>query len=189
VDCVRKDLIVPLTGVDTSAMLEFWRWLIPESHRPLFATALGDLFLTDPDGRVLWLDMGDGELQVVAANDAEFGRVTADPENNSLWFGATLVDQLRAAGEVLGPGECYCYVTLPMLGGEYDPVNFRVYDVVTHFRVWGPIHEQLRDLPDGPLSSSRCRSSRNAGPAAASGPGRVTLGKLQRVGGQCRWRT
>jgi hypothetical protein len=21
--------------------------------------------------------------------------------------------------------------------------------VVTHFRVWGPIHNQLRDLPDG----------------------------------------
>lgn len=148
-DSVREDLIVPLAGVDTGAMREFWRWLIPESHRPLFATALGDLFLTDPDGRVLWLDMGDGELQQVAADVAEFKRMAADPDNNSLWFGAVLVDELREAGKVLKPGECYSYWQLPMLSGEYEPANFTIYPVVHHFRVWGPIHEQLRDLPDG----------------------------------------
>src|SRR5262245_8185979 len=146
---VREDLIVPLAGTDTGQMLEFWRWLIPESHRPLFATALGDLFLTDPGGRVLWLDMGDGQLEPVAAGEGDFERAVADPENNGFWFGGALVDQLRAAGKVLGPGECYSYLQLPMLGGEYEPANFRVYDVVRHFRVWGPIHERLRDLPDG----------------------------------------
>jgi hypothetical protein len=36
-----------------------------------------------------------------------------------------------------------------MLGGEYAPANFRVYDMITHFRIWGPIHEQLHNLPDG----------------------------------------
>ncbi len=146
---VREDLVVPLAGIDTGAVLELWLWLIPESHRPLFATALGDLFLTASDGRVLWLDMGDGQLQEVAASEAEFEQAAADPDNNSLWFGAVLVDDLRAAGKVLGPGECYCYLQLPMLGGTYEPGNFRVYDVVTHFRVCGPIHEQLRDVPDG----------------------------------------
>lgn len=146
---VRADLITPLAGVDTGAMLEFWRWLVPESYRPLFATALGDLFLADPTGRVLWLDVGTGELQEVAATAAEFNRAVATPESNDLWFGAALVDRLRAAGTVLGPGECYCYIQSPILGGEYEPGNFRVYDVVKHFRVWGPIHERLRDLPDG----------------------------------------
>jgi hypothetical protein len=148
VDGVREDLIVPLAGADTDAMLEFWRWLIPASHRPLFATALGDLFLTDPDGRVLWLDVGDGQLQQVA-DAAEFERAVADPDNNSLWFGAVLVDMLRAAGKVLGPGECYSYWRLPILGGEYEPANFTIYPVGHHFRVWGPIHEKLRDVPDG----------------------------------------
>jgi hypothetical protein len=146
---VREDLIVPLTGVDTTAMLEFWRWLIPESYRPLFATALGDLFLADPDGRVMWLDAGDGQLRQVAGSWAEFEQAAADSDNSGLWFGAALVDQLRAADKVLAPGECYCYRTLPMLGGEYVPDNFTVYSIVHHFRVWGPIHEQLRDLPDG----------------------------------------
>jgi hypothetical protein len=146
---VREDLIVPLTSVDTSPLLEFWRWLIPETRRPLFATALGDLFLAEPNGVVLWLDIGYGQLQAVAASEREFERVAIDPDNNSLWFGEVLVDQLRAAGKVLGLGECYSYLQLPMLGGEYKLANFRVYDAVTHFRVWGPIHEQLRDLPDG----------------------------------------
>jgi hypothetical protein len=146
---VREDLIVPLVGIDTGAMLESWRWLVPESHRPLFVTALGDLFLADPGGRVLWLDIGSGELQPVADSPAEFERAAADPDNHRLWFGEAFVDQLRAAGMVLGPGECYCYLLLPMLGGEYEPGNFRVYNVITHFRVWGPIHEQLRDVPDG----------------------------------------
>jgi T6SS immunity protein Tdi1, C-terminal len=149
VNGVRQDLIIPLVGIDTELMLESWRWLIPSTHRPLFATALGDLFLTDPEGQILWLDMGDGQLQQVAASEAEFVRAAADPDNSSVWFGAVLVDELRAAGKVLGPGECYCYLLLPMLGGEYEPGNFRIYDVVTHFQVWGPIHEQLRDVPNG----------------------------------------
>ena len=146
---VRQDLIVPLAGVDTERMLEFWRWLVPASHRPLFATALGDMVLTDAGGRVLWLDMGDSQLRQVAASEAEFERAAGDPDNNSVWFGAALVDQLRSAGNVLGPGECYCNLLLPMLGGEYEPANFCIHDLVTHFQVWGPIHEQLRDVPDG----------------------------------------
>jgi hypothetical protein len=42
---------------------------------------------------------------------------------------------------------CQRPINLTCAAGK--PANFRVYDVVTPFRVWGPIHEQLRDLPDG----------------------------------------
>jgi T6SS immunity protein Tdi1, C-terminal len=146
---VRQDLIVSLNGVDIDRILERWRWLIPPSQRPFFATALGDLFLKDDQHRVLRLDMGDGQVQIIANSTEEFERIAADPENYSFWFGEVLVDELRAAGKVLGPGECYCYLQLPMLGGEYEPSNFRIHDVVTHFNVWGPIHKQLLGIPDG----------------------------------------
>lgn len=148
-ESVRHDLIIPLAGVNIDRMLEFWRWLIPESNRPLFATALGDLFLTDADGRVLWLDMSVGQIQMVAGSVTDFEKAAAEPGNHSMWFGAILVDDLRTAGKVLGPRECYCYKQLPMLGGEYEPANFVVSDVVHHFCVWGPIHEKLKDIPDG----------------------------------------
>ncbi|HEY1189511.1 MAG TPA: T6SS immunity protein Tdi1 domain-containing protein, partial [Gemmata sp.] len=123
---VREDLVVRLAGADTGALLEFWRWLIPESHEPLFATALGDLFLTAPGGPVLWLDVGVGQLVPVAADEAELERVAADPDNLTMWFGAALVDRLSTGGKVLKPDECYSYLQLPMLGGTYDPDNFRV---------------------------------------------------------------
>ena len=38
---VRADLVVPLDGIDPESLLEHWRWLLPESLRPWFATALG----------------------------------------------------------------------------------------------------------------------------------------------------
>jgi hypothetical protein len=146
---IRDDLIVPLDGINKAALLEFWRWLLPEAMRPWFATALGDLFLRTPGGEVWWLDVGSGELQALAPDEEQFRELLGNVENVDFWFGAALVDRLREAGVILGSGECYSYQQLPMLGGEYEPKNFRVYDVVTHFRVWGPIHEKLKDLSDG----------------------------------------
>jgi hypothetical protein len=148
-DGIRQDLIVSLDGIDIDRMLEFWRWLIPETDRPLFATAMGDLFLAATDGSILWLDIGGGELQTVAANEEEFRHVITDPDKSNFWFGTVLIDRLREASKVLRPGECYSYWQLPIIGGTYEPENFRIYEVTHHFRVWGPIHEKLRDLPDG----------------------------------------
>ena len=75
----------------------------------------------------------------VADNPDDFRRAAADPENSDYWFGAVLVDRLRAAGKMLLPFECYSYITLPILGGKYTPDNFVIYPVVRHFRTWGPI--------------------------------------------------
>jgi hypothetical protein len=146
---VRDDLIVPLDGVDLQALLEFWRWLIPVSLRPLFATALGDLFLQDEEGAVWWLDVGAGTLETIAANNDQFQDSLRDSEKVSYWFGERFVDDLRASGLTLKPGECYSYLMPPITGGRYEPGNFRIHDVVTHFQVWGPIHESLKDIPDG----------------------------------------
>jgi hypothetical protein len=146
---VRADLLIDLEGVETGRMLELWGWLIPTSWRAWFANALGDLFLVDDSGQVHWLDIGLGELQMLAPTVADFRVLVADPENAAVWFGEELVDLLQDSGLSLQPGECYSYRTLPILGGTYDPDNFLVADVVTHFRTWGPIHEKLRDLPDG----------------------------------------
>ncbi len=148
-DDLRQDLIVSLDGIDIDRLLEFWRWLIPVTDRPLFATAIGDLFLAATDRSIRWLEMGVGELRTVAASEEEFQIAVTEPDKSSFWFGAVLIDRLREAGKVLKTAECYSYWQLPILGGTYEPENFRIYDVTHHFRVWGPIHEKLRDLPDG----------------------------------------
>jgi hypothetical protein len=122
---------------------------LPDAIQPWFATALGDLFSRHADGRVYWLDAGSGQAQVVASNEDEFRSSLTNSDNMDYWFGPSLVERLREAGIAREPRQCYSYVQLPILGGNYEIDNFRVYDVVTHFRVWGPIHEKLKHLPDG----------------------------------------
>ena len=146
---IRADLVVPLDGIDPDALLESWRWRVPRSSSPLFATALGDLFLRGGDGRVCLLDVGDGELWEVALDLSHFEEMAGDSSNTDLWFARTLVDKLIEAGSILRFGECFSYVKSPLIGGLYESSNFRVYDLLTHFRVWGPIHRAISDIPDG----------------------------------------
>lgn len=65
------------------------------------------------------------------------------------WLVIPLMDQLVAAGRVLQPGECYSYVQLPLLGGDYTPENTRIASIADHYAAIGPIHEKLKDTPDG----------------------------------------
>jgi hypothetical protein len=146
---IRDDLVIPLDGIDSGALLEHWRWLVPQNLQPWFATALGDLFLHDEEGRVWWLDVGMGQLECLAGDEQEFAELLSDPDNRVVLFGEAFIDALGAAGITRSAGECYSYQVLPILGGKYETDNFRVYDVATHFRVWGPIHEKIKDLPDG----------------------------------------
>lgn len=143
------DLVIPLAHVNLDALLVHWRWLLSPELRPLYATLLGDLFLESKDGQVLWLDVGSGALEVVAKDREQFEKLLTDPENVDLWFGRPLVDSLRKANMNLNPGECYSHQMLPILGGEHEPANFRIVDLQTHFDTWGPIHEKIKDLPDG----------------------------------------
>jgi hypothetical protein len=147
-DAIRR-LTIDLGGADADRLLRHWRWLVGPGLRPVFATLLGDLFLASSDGQVWWLDVGVAELTAVAADAEEFARQMDDPEQVDLWFGPRLVEALRAEGRRLTDGECYSYEQLPILGGEFEPANFRPRDLQTHLDVWGPIQEKIKDLPDG----------------------------------------
>jgi hypothetical protein len=90
-----------------------------------------------------------GQLECLADDEQEFGELLTDPDNRVVLFGEAFIDALAASGLTRKAGECYSYEVLPILGGKYETGNFRVSDVATHFRVWGPIHEKIKDLPDG----------------------------------------
>jgi hypothetical protein len=60
-----------------------------------------------------------------------------------------LVDQLVAAGRRLEPGQCYGFRELPVLGGAYTPENTQIMSIPELYEAFGPIHEKLKDLPDG----------------------------------------
>jgi hypothetical protein len=143
------ELTFDLTGADAAALLRHWRWLVADTYRPLLATALGDLFLADAEGRAWWLDVGAGQLVPVAEDAGHLAELLEAGEDRDVWLGPGLVGQLRAGGAILRPGDCYSYQTVPILGGDFVPANFRVRPLQAHLDLWGPIQEKIKDLPDG----------------------------------------
>lgn len=142
-------LIIPTGELDPEGLLRNWQWLVPIGYRTLFASAFGDLFLSDERGRMFWLNVGGAELVEVAENASAFEQMLTEPEHRDFYLGPHLVEACEAAGLQREPDECYSYLTLPMLGGAYKPSNFRGRTLEGHLAGWGPICEQLAELPDG----------------------------------------
>jgi hypothetical protein len=134
---------------EAARLLQFWRWLVPESLVPFCVTRLGDAFLTDQTQRLWFLDAGRGTLEKVADSSSAWFEKLLDPQQVDLWSGATLVAKLRKAGLELSPGQCYTYRQSPVVGGQYDVSNFKAVAIQQHFDIWGPLLESTRELPEG----------------------------------------
>ena len=143
------DYLIDQTGLDWQSLLEEWHWLLPPQFRVWLLTRSGDLFLTVPDGSIHMLDVGAGKLQRVAKSRDEFCTKMDEPGMAGNWLLIPIVDQLVASGVVLGPGQCYSFRQLPVLGGTYKPENRMAFPIREHFGGWGSIQRQISDLPDG----------------------------------------
>ena len=146
---VREDLLTVFEAVEAERIATSWQWLLPAGTGAWFSTAMGDLFLRDGEGRVYWLAVDAGTVELVADSAIEFEDDLQDPENYALCFAEDFVDELQEAGLKLRPGECYSYRELPLLGGSYEFENFRVLPILEHFQTWGAVHERLKDIPEG----------------------------------------
>jgi len=146
---ILADYIIDPSGIDWPDVLASWAWLLPPEFTIWIVNRFGDLFLVQEDGSVHWLDVGAGELRRVAESRDHFANLLDDADNARDWLLMPLVEKLVDAGIRLGPGECYGYVKLPILGGDYTVSNTRVVPIAGHLEALGPIHEKLKDLPDG----------------------------------------
>jgi hypothetical protein len=133
---------------EPAAWLKFWSWLVPTDLQAICATRLGDAFLLDPHGSIWWLDVGGSKLELVGSQ-SDWESKLRQPKHLDHWSGRVLVEKLKAAGMALAPQQCYTYWTHPIMGGAYDAANFKVVPVQTHFDIWGPLLERVKDLPDG----------------------------------------
>lgn len=140
---------LPIDSAESDALLRHWRWLIPESFQLLCVTKLGDAFLQAADQSIWWLDVGSAEFEPVAQDRSDWLGRLQDSGILNQWSGRVLVKNLEQHGLRLAPGQCFTYLQCPILGGDYEPSNFMLVTIQEHFNIWGPIHEQLRDLPDG----------------------------------------
>lgn len=143
------DYLLDQSGIDWQAILQEWHWLLPPEFQVWLLTRAGDLFITFPDGSVHMLDVGAGKLQQVAQSKDDFCTKMNEPAVADNWLMISIVDQLVASGQILGPRQCYSYRMLPVLGGGYKAEDRILLSLREHFGAWGSIHHQLADLPDG----------------------------------------
>ncbi|MEQ8477798.1 T6SS immunity protein Tdi1 domain-containing protein [Fulvivirga sp.] len=143
------DLIVKFNN-DTSAKLtESWTWLIGTDKEVLLVSTIGDMFLTDNNKRVYWLDVGGGELKLVANTIEDFEEKLKNVEQVNEWFMIDLTTELRLSNKKLKDGQLYSYYKLPIIGGGYTVDNFAPLSIKKHFSYLGDVHRQIKDLPDG----------------------------------------
>jgi len=143
------DYLIDHSGFDWARLLTGWEWLLPPEFTVWLMNKYGDLFLIQPDGSVHMLDIGAGSLTNLAESRDDFASKIDEDGNADDWLMIRLVDRLVAAGVLLQSGECYSFLTPPVLGGDYTVENTVVLPVAEHYGVYGSYHEQLRSVPDG----------------------------------------
>ena len=109
----------------------------------------GDLVLIDNDETIFFFDVGNGILERVADNKADFSEKLDAGDNANIWLMIPLIDQLIADGRLLTEGRCYSFLTPPVLGGEYNVKNTVMLPITEYYGVYASIHDQIKDLPDG----------------------------------------
>lgn len=146
---IPSSLLADPQDLAPRALLEAWRWLVPEALEPLFISALGDMCLRSSEGHVVWLDVGAAELRNVAGSWSTFCSALADPALVQELFIPELVAALEESVGRLSAGYCYSFVIPPTLGGKYVPANFQRADLSSHFNGTGKVQVQVIDLPLG----------------------------------------
>ena len=143
------DYLIDCSSVDWRKLVDTWQWCLPNEFTAWIVNRFGDLFLTTPDGRIHVLRLDDGSLRCLAESKDEFCAKIDDQEIANDWLMIPLVDRLVAVGKTLKDKQCYAFIRIPIIGGDYSIENIEVRDLSFQYAALGPIFEQLKDLPDG----------------------------------------
>jgi hypothetical protein len=144
------DLTVNFEHLDRATVLSDWQWLLGNRKLPILLSAIGDAFVQDvDDGTVHLLSSGEGTLQQVAANLAEFQALLNSHDFVDENFVPEFIVELRGSALLLGPGKLYGYKIPPCLDGSYSIDNLEPTDIEVHFSRLGQLHQQTRGLEPG----------------------------------------
>lgn len=95
------DYLIDQAGIDWSAALQSWAWLVPVEFTLWIVNRIGDLFIVVADGSVHRLDTGGGTLAKVAQSRDDFAARIDEGDNANDWLAIPLVNRLVAAGMTL----------------------------------------------------------------------------------------
>jgi hypothetical protein len=137
------------TKATSSDVLAEWRWLIGGRPIQVGWSSSGDLFFSDPSGRVCRIDTGSGEIGVVAGSLRDFLEAIKDPTQAEDVLLLPVVQSYEEKHGKLEEGQCLGFVQSPVFGGAYTAENRQAMSVAEHAASSGEIFRQIRDLPDG----------------------------------------
>jgi hypothetical protein len=144
-----RQFIKDITKIDLVDICSDWQWLLTELYSPIIVSLSGDMFLTDKDGTVSWLDTGTGQLTRIAENSSDFFTALEDIDNIDKWLLASAVLDLIESGLILKENEVYSYKIMPIMNGDYSLTNFDATDISVHFSMTGQVCRQLQNVPHG----------------------------------------
>jgi hypothetical protein len=139
----------PVDDLDVERLLADWRWLCPQKLMLINRNAFGDMFLSDEEGRVFWLNVAVGCMSLIANCEAEFLKMSDDADKIQEWFAES--DEQAAAKRGLIPGPCQCIgFSVPLVFAQSgSPETAYVADIYEHIGFLGDLHRQIATLPDG----------------------------------------
>ena len=110
----------------------------------------GDLFLRTVDGRVLWLNVGDGTLGQVAESESTFEDSLNQSAKREFWFAETQLEAFADCGLKANDLQCIGF-KVPVVFAESAnvPNNAYVADLYEQVSFLGGLHRQIADTPDG----------------------------------------
>ena len=144
-----NDYLLEQKGINWNDVLSDWHWILPKEFTIWLVNRFGDLFLVLPDESVQMLDLGAGTLETLANSRDSFCTLIDQDDNDKDWLLIPLVDECIGKGLILEKNQCYSYKLAPALGGEYNIDNIEVCDISVHYSIFGQIHNQIKDVPDG----------------------------------------
>jgi hypothetical protein len=134
--------------LDQDRLLSEWRWLCPQPATIIDRSVYGDLFLRDELGRIHMLDVGSGELALIADSVAEFEERGVTPEKRNEWFSEADANEAAELGLVPGPKQCIAF-DIPAVFKESAKASPYVADIYDYIGFLGDLHRQIAALPDG----------------------------------------
>ena len=108
------------------------------------------MFLKTTNGKILWLNVGNGTMTEIAESELVFQHLLAESAKREIWFAEL---QLAAFAEQgLKPNDLQCIgFKTPLVFAESAnvPNNAYVADLYEQVSFLGDLHRQIADSPNG----------------------------------------
>ncbi len=135
-------------GISSERLLSEWKWLAFGELSLLAVNAFGDLFLTNVQGAVHWLDITAGRISRVANSEKEFRDAATELPKKNEW--SLIDDAEKAERKGYSPGKGQCVGSkIPWIFKESANMpDMYVADLYEYVSFMGDVHCQINDVPD-----------------------------------------